>query len=211
MSKLTLYHAAPSRSAIARWMLEEVGEPYDIHLLSLRKGEHRRPEYLAVNPMGKVPALQHGEAVITEVAALCCYLADEFPSAGLSIPIGDPRRGTYLKWLFFAPGCIEPAVLERAFPRATPAPRSTAGFGDFDSVMDVLAQATAAASPWLMGAQFTAADVVVGSQLRWGLMFKLIPERPEFAAYVARLNERPALKRATELDAALQAAEERSS
>jgi glutathione S-transferase len=210
MRKLTLYHALQSRSAIARWMLEELGEPYDIHLLSLKKGENRAPAYLAVNPMGKVPAIRHGDTVVTEVAAICCYLADEFPRAGLNIPVGDARRGTYLKWLFFAPGCIEPAVLEHAFPRKDPPSRSTLGFGDFNAVMDVLAQATAEASPWLLGEQFTAADVAIGAQLRFGLMFKLIPERPEFTAYVARLNERPALKRAMEKDAKLMAEQERN-
>jgi len=210
MPKLTLYHAVPSRAAIARWMLEEVGEPYDIHLLNLRKGDSRAPDYLAVNPMGKVPALRHGETVITEVAAICCYLADEFPKAGLNIPVGDSRRGTYLTWLFFAPSCIEPAILERAFPRKEPPTRSTLGFGDFDTVMDVLAKAAAEAKPYLLGEQFTAADVAIGSQLRFGMTFKLIPERPEFAAYVARLNERPAFKRAQEKDAELQAQQERS-
>jgi glutathione S-transferase len=204
MAKLTLYHALRSRSMIARWMLEEVDEPYDVHLLDLQKGESRTPGYLAVNPMGKVPALRHGDAIITEAAAICCYLADAFPEAGLNVPIGDPRRGRYLTWLFFGPGCIEPAVTERAFPRKEPAPHSTLGFGDFDTVMDVVGQATAAASPYLMGERFTAADVVVGSQLRWGMMFKLIPERPEFAAYVARLNARPALMRAVDKDAKLQ-------
>jgi glutathione S-transferase len=205
MPQLTLYHAAPSRSSIVRWMLEELGEPYDIHVLNLEKGEHRQPPYLALNPMGKVPALRHGDAVITEVAAICCYLADAFPEARLSVPVGDPRRGEYLKWLFFGPSCVEPAVTERAFPRREPAPRSTLGFGDFDTVMDVLAQATGAAAPYLMGDSFTAADVVIGSQLRWGMMFGLIPERPEFAAYVGRLEQRPALKRATEMDAQLRA------
>ena len=116
MAKLTLYHAAPSRSSITRWMLEEIGEPYDIHLLSLTKGENRAPDYLAVNPMGKVPALKHGDVVITEAAAICAYLADEFPRAKLNVPVGDPRRGVYLKWLFFGPSCIEPAIIDRASP-----------------------------------------------------------------------------------------------
>jgi glutathione S-transferase len=205
MRKLTLYHALQSRSAIARWMLEELGEPYDVHLLSLKKGENRAPDYLAVNPMGKVPAIRHGDTVVTEASAICCYLADEYPTARLNIPVGDARRGTYLKWLFFAPSCIEPAVAERAFPRKEPASRSTLGFGDFATVMDVVAGATAEAKPYLLGAQFTAADVAIGSQLRFGTMFKLIPERPEFTAYLARLNERPALKRAMEKDAKLQA------
>jgi glutathione S-transferase len=208
MPEITLYHAVPSRSSIARWMLEEVGEPYDVHLLDLKKGENHQSAYLAVNPMGKVPALRHGDAVVTEAAAICCYLAEAFPQAGLNVPVGDPRRGTYLKWLFFGPGCVEPAVTERAFPRKEQAPRSTLGFGDFDTVMEVLAKAAAAADPYLMGKDFTAADVVIGSQLRWGMMFKLIPERPEFAAYVGRLNERPALRRATEKDAQIKAEQE---
>jgi glutathione S-transferase len=208
MPKLTLYHAAPSRSSIVLWMLEELGEPYDLNLVSFKKGENLRPEYLAVNPMGKVPALKHGDVVVTEAAAICTYLADEFPAARLNIPVGDPRRGIYLKWLFFGPSCFEPAITERAFPRKEAAPRSTLGFGDFDTVMDVLTKAAAAASPYLMGSQFTAADVVIGSGLRWGMAFKLVPERPEFAAYVARLAERPALKRATEKDAQLQREQE---
>src|SRR5438270_10664767 len=117
MPELTLYHAAASRSSIVRWMLEEIGEPYDIHLLSLSKGENRAADYLAVNPMGKVPALKHGDAVITEAAAICTYLADEFPRAKLNVPIGTAYRGVYLKWLFFGPSCIEPAILASAFPR----------------------------------------------------------------------------------------------
>ena len=118
MPTLTLYHASPSRSSIVRWMLEETGEPYDLHLLKLSEGEQLKPDYLAVNPMGKVPALKHGDTVVTEAAAICAYLADAFPQARLNVPIGDPRRGAYLKWLFFGPSCIEPAITDRAFPRA---------------------------------------------------------------------------------------------
>ncbi len=109
---LILYHFAPSRSMIARWMLEEVGQPYALHLLDFGKEEHRRPDYLAINPMGKVPALVHKGAVITEAAAICCYLADAFPDARLNVPVGDPRRGPYLRWLFFGPSCLEPAVID---------------------------------------------------------------------------------------------------
>jgi glutathione S-transferase len=199
MAKITLYHAAPSRSSIVHWMLEELGEPYDVHLLSLKREENRAPDYLAVNPMGKVPAIRHGEAVVTEAAAICTYLADEFPQAQLNVPVGDPRRGPYLKWLFFGPGCLEPAMIDRAFPRQGEAPRGMLGYGDYDTVMDVLAKAVAQ-GPYLLGGQFTAADVIIGSTLRWGMMFKLIPERPEFVAYTARLAQRPALKRATEKD-----------
>jgi len=205
MAKLTLYHAAPSRSSIVRWMLEELGEPYDIHLLSLIKGEQATPDYLAINPMGKVPALKHGDVVVTEAAAICTYLADEFPAAKLNVPIGDPRRGSYFKWLFFGPGCIEPAITDRAFPRKEEPRRGMLGYGDFDTVMNVVAKAVEP-GPYLLGDHFTAADVVVGSTLRWGLMFKLLPERPEFVAYVARLEQRPALQRATEADQKLAAA-----
>jgi glutathione S-transferase len=205
MAKLTLYHAAPSRSSIVRWMLEELGEPYDIHLLSLAKGEQSAPDFLAINPMGKVPTLKHGNVIITEAAAICTYLADEFPHARLNIPVGDPRRGPYLKWLFFSPSCIEPAVTDRAFPRKEEPRRAMLGYGDFDTVMDVVAKAVEP-GPYLMGEQFTAADVIVGSMLRWGVMFNLIPKRPEFEAYVARLEQRPALQRATSFDEKLAAA-----
>jgi glutathione S-transferase len=205
MAQLTLYHAAPSRSSIALWMLEEVGQPYDIHLLSLSKGENRAPEYLAVNPMGKVPALRHGDTVITEAAAICTYLADEFPDAGLNVPVGTPRRGVYLKWLFFGPSCIEPAVTDRVAPRKEEQRRSMLGYGDFDTVMNVVAQAVGK-GPYLMGEQFTAADVVIGSHLRWGTRFKLIPERSEFVDYVGRLADRPAVKSADAKDKELEAA-----
>src|SRR5262249_16267203 len=163
----------------------------------------RTPEYLAVNPMGKVPALKHGDVVITEAAAICAYLADEFPRAKLNVPIGDPRRGVYLKWLFFGPSCIDPPMTDPAFPppqhrplpRQAEARRGMVGYGDFDTVIDVLTKAVTK-GPYLMGEQFTAADVIIGSTLRWGTMFKLLPERPEFAAYIGRLVQRPALQRA---------------
>jgi glutathione S-transferase len=164
MAKLTLYHGSPSRSSIVLWMLEEVGEPYDVHLLSFAKGENRAPDYLAVNPMGKVPALKHGDTVITEVAAICTYLADD-----------------------------------RTAPRKEEARRAMLGYGDFDTTMDVVAAAVAK-GPYLMGEQFTAADVVVGSHIRWGMMFKMIPERPEFTAYAGRLAARPAAQRAEAKD-----------
>ena len=205
MAALTLYHAFPSRSSIVRWMLEEVGEPYDLEILRLAGGEQSEPAYLAVNPMGKVPALKHGDVVITEAAAICTYLADAFPQAKLNVPIGDPRRGVYLKWLFFGPGCLEPAITDKAYPRVQQPRRSTLGYGDYDLVMDVLTAAVAK-GPYLMGEQFTAADVVIGSTLRWGMMFDLLPKRAEFLDYVGRLGERPALKRASELDQKLAAA-----
>jgi len=205
MADLLLYHAAPSRSSIARWMLEEVGEPYDIHLLSLSKGEHRQPAYLAVNPNGKVPALKHKGVVITEAAAICAYLADEFPQKKLAIPVGDPRRGVYFQWLFFGPSCVEPAIQDQAFPRKEGAREGALGYRDLGTVSDILAKAVSKGT-YIMGEQFTAADVIIGSGLRWTMMFKLMPERPEFVDYVGRISQRPALQRATAKDQELAAA-----
>jgi glutathione S-transferase len=199
MADLTLYHSPPSRSSVVLWMLEEIGEPYDIHLIRLKKGENRDPGYLAINPMGKVPALRHHDVVITELAAICAYLADAFPRAGLNIPLDDHRRGPYLKWLFFAPGVLESAVMDRAYPRAAEPPRAALGYGDFETAMDVIASAVTP-GPFLMGDKFTAADVVIGSNLRWGMIFKTIPERKEFVDYVARFAGRPAAKRAQARD-----------
>src|SRR5262252_5332548 len=141
MADITLYHIAPSRSSVALWMLEEIGEPYDIHLLSMKRGTNREPDYLAVNPMGKVPALRHRDIVITERAAICTYLADAFPKADLNVPLDDPQRGPYLKWLFFGPTVLEGAMMDRAFPRAGEVRREALGHGDFDTVMDVVAKA----------------------------------------------------------------------
>lgn len=199
MARLTLYHASPSRSSVTLWMLEELGEPYDIHMLDLAKEENRQAPYLAINPMGKVPALRDGDTVITESAAICTYLADEFPARKLNVPVGTPQRGLYLKWLFFGPSCMEPAVIDRAAPRKEEARRGMLGYGDFDTTMNTVAAAVAK-GPWLMGEQFTAADVVVGAGIRWGMMFKMIPERPEFLGYVQRISARPAAQRAQAKD-----------
>lgn len=198
---LVLYHWPQSRAAIARWMLEEVGVPYTIKTFDITAETHPSPELLAVNPMGKLPVLKHGEMVITEVSAICCYLADRFPEAGLAPAIDDPRRGPYLKWLFFASGCIEPAVIHKTmqWPEGR---RGTLGWGSFDETVKVLVDAIADAKPWLLGEQFTAADVAVGAQIRWGMLFGTLPKHPVLEAYANRLNERPALKRQMELDSA---------
>ena len=193
MSKLKLYHAVPSRAATARWMLEEIGEPYEIELLDLKAGDQRKPEYLALNPMGKVPTLVDGSLIVSEVSAICCYLADAYPKAGLAPAIGDARRGAYLKWLFFGPSCVEPAITDKAMQRE-PVPRSTAGWADYDTVVETLRGAVAK-GPYLLGEEFTAADVVIGSGISWGMTFKLLPELPEFMTYSQRLSERPALQR----------------
>jgi len=204
MADLTLYHAAPSRSSIVLWMLEELGVPYDIKLIKLSAGDNLKPDYLAINPMGKVPALRHGDAVMTEVAAICAYLADEFPDKKLNIPTGTPLRGLYLKWLFFGPSVFEPAMTDRAFPRKEGAKASSLGWRDFDQVLDIVAKGIGQ-GPWLMGEQFTAADMVIGANIRWGMIFKMVPERPEFTPYAARIAARPAAQRAEAKDKELAA------
>ncbi len=190
---LVFFHAIPSRALTVHWMLEEIGCPYRTHLLDLAKGEHRAPAYLAVNPMGKVPAIVHKGVAITESAAICAYLADEFPHAGLAVPIGTPLRGVYLKWLFFAPGCFEPAVTDRAFQRE-PVPRTASGYGEFDLVMTVLGDAVSR-SPYLLGDRFTAADLVMGANLAWAMFIKAVPEEPPLVAYRDRIAARPAFRK----------------
>jgi glutathione S-transferase len=199
MAQLTLYHASPSRSSIVLWMLEEVGQPYDIKLIKLSAGDNLKPDYLAINPMGKVPALKHGDVVITEVAAICAYLADEFPGKKLNVPVGTPRRGEYLKWLFFGPSVFEPAMTDRAFPRKEDPRAAALGWRNFDTVLDIVSKALSK-GPFLMGEQFTAADIVIGSGLRYGMMFKLVPERKEFLDYAARIAARPSAQRAEAKD-----------
>lgn len=199
MAQFTLYHASPSRSSIVMWMLEEVGQLYDMKLIKLSAGDSLKPDFLAINPMGKVPALKHGDVVITEVAAICAYLADEFPDKKLNVPVGTPRRGEYFKWLFFGPSVIEPAMTDRAFPRKEDPRAAALGWRDFDTVLDIVRKAVVK-GPFLMGEQFTAADIVIGSGLRYGIMFKLVPERKEFQDYVARIAARPAAQRAEAKD-----------
>lgn len=199
---ITLYTIVPSRGSIVHWMLEELGQPYSMKVLDGKKEENRQSGYLRINPLGKVPALDHDGVIITEVSAICCYLADRYPQAKLSMPIDDPRRGPYLKWLFFGPSVLEPHALERALKREPP-PRGMAGWGDFDLVMDHVAKSVSQ-SEYLFGSDFSAADVVVGSQLRWGMQFGMFPRRDEFASYVARLERRPALAKVIAAEAKMQ-------
>ena len=202
-AKLKLYHAARTRAAMALWMLEELNEPFSIELLTLQKGDQRKPEYLAINPMGKVPTLVDGDTIVSEVSAICCYLADAYPKAGLAPAVHDPLRGPYLKWLFYSPSCIEPVMIDKALSRSA-APRTTSGWADYETVISVVRDAVAKASPYLLGERFTAADIVIGSALRWGIQFKLLPELPEFIAYVDLLNQRPALQRQLAYDASIE-------
>ena len=199
-NEISFYTNPMSRGQIARWMLEEVGEPYDMIILDYDSGM-KSADYLAINPMGKVPAIVHAGKVVTECAAICAYLADAFPAAGLAPPTGN--RADYYRWLFFAAGPVEAAVTNKALGFILPEGRERmAGYGTFDHAIDALEQA-ASGPAWICGDQFTAADVYVGSQIDWGLSFGTIASRPSFEAYAARLRERPAYRRQKELDNAL--------
>jgi len=197
---IAFYHNPMSRGQIARWMLEEVGQPYDLHVLDYA-GAMKRADYLDINPMGKVPAIIHDGKVVTECAAICAYLADAFPEAGLAPP--PQARADYYRWLFFAAGPVEAAVTNRALGFDVPEGRERmAGYGTFDLAVATLEKAVSGPA-WICGDQFTAADVYVGSQVDWGLTFKSIPASPTLEAYAARIRERPAYQRQKALDTAL--------
>ena len=196
--KIVLHHGAPSRSATILFMLEELGAPYELRLLDLQAGDQLKPAFLAINPMGKVPTIEHTGAVITEVGAICTYLADAFPAAGLAPPVGDPLRGLYLRWMFFQGNCLEPAMIDHALKRE-PGKRGMMPYADYETTVGTLEKAIEK-GPWFLGARYSAADVYVGSALAWGLQFKLLPERDIFKRYVARLAERPARDRVIAID-----------
>lgn len=198
-----LHHAPMTRGNIAFWMLEEMGIPYRLNLMSLERGDQKQPAYLAVNPMGKVPALEHKGVVVTEVAAVCAYLADAFPAANLAPQIDDPRRGTYYRWMFFAPGALEAAAFDRMTSRGNPLPRAS-GYGDYDITVETVAQAVAK-GPYVLGEQFSTADIILGSHVIWGMMMKALPERTEFTTYAQRLQARPAWQRTLAKNQALYA------
>ncbi len=204
--ELTLYTNPQSRGRIARWMLEEVGEPYRVEVLDYAT-TMKAPAYLAINPMGKVPALRHGDAVVTETAAICAYLADAFPQAGLAPPPGDKMRAPYYRWLFFAAGPAEAAASNKALGFVVPPERERMmGYGRTELVLDVLESAVSH-SEYLAGNTFTAADLYVGSHIGFGLMFGTIEKRPAFERYFQRLSARPAWRKAMELDDALAASQ----
>ena len=201
---LVHYHAPNTRSFTIRWLFEELGSPpHELRVLNMKKAEHKAPAFLALNPMGKVPTLVHGGTVVTEAAAIALYLADLFPEPGLAPKIGDLSRGTYLRWIVFNQAAVEPAIGDYAMKREQ-GPEAMLPYGTYETTINTLAGALAN-GPYILGDKFSAADVVVGSGVRWMLMFKLLPERSEFTSYAARLAARPALQRAVAADAALAA------
>ncbi|MCY1289273.1 Glutathione S-transferase GST-6.0 [compost metagenome] len=201
--QVTLYHCPYTRSTGALTLLEELGADYQLHVMNMKAGEQRKPEFLAINPMGKVPTLTHGDAVVTEQVSVYLYLADLYPEAKLAPPLGDPLRGPYLRWMVFYGSCFEPAVVDRVQKRA-PIPEARSPYGDFDSVMRTLI-GQLQKGPWLLGEQFTAADVLWGGALNWTTQFGLIPEVPAIKEYIARFIQRPAYQSALAKDAELAA------
>lgn len=198
---VVLHHAPQTRSAGTLTLLEELGADYELHVLNLKAGEQRQPAYLAINPMGKVPALSHQGTLITEQGAIYIYLGDLYADKGLAPQMGDPLRGAYLRWLVFYGSSFEPAVVDRAMKRE-PAPPSTSPYGDFDTMFKTLTDQLAK-GPYLLGDRFSAADVLWGTALRWTTQFGLVPATPVIQAYIERVTSRPASVRAAAIDAEL--------
>lgn len=196
---MKLYWAPQSRAFRTLWMMEEAGLPYELVLIDIRSGAQDDPAFRRINPMGKVPALTDGTATLAESAAICAYVADLVPDARLAPAIGDPRRGRYLHWLFFSAACMEPSFVQKMTGIALP--KSSAGWGSFDLAMEVVDQAVTP-GPWLLGEQFTAADVMLGTDLWYGInLLKVVTPTPAMTAYVARCTARPAFLQAEEIEA----------
>lgn len=198
---ITLFHSPQTRSSGALALLEELHAPYQLHALNMKAGEQRKSDYLAVNPMGKVPAILHGDVLVTEQVAIGLYLADLFPNAGITPAIGDALRGPYLRWYVFYAASFEPAMMDRALKRE-PGPTTMVPYGDTDTVVTVLTEQLSK-GPWLLGDRFTAPDVLWGTALTWMTGFGLVKAVPPIKAYIDRWNARPSVKRVADIDAKL--------
>jgi glutathione S-transferase len=207
--ELVFYHNPMSRARVVHWMLEEVGAPYRIALLNLQKGEQKQPAFVSLNPMGKLPTITHRGAVITETGAICTYLADAFPQAGLAPKLDEPARGSYLRWMFFGAACVDAALIDRMLSRPGTERTMALGYGRYEDVIQTLEQAITP-GPYLLQQRFSAADIYIGSQIGFGLMTKSLEPRPAFTRYVDQLTQRPAYQRfqrqSEQLVAQLQAA-----
>jgi glutathione S-transferase len=201
---VTLFHSPNTRSSGVLILLEALGAEYDLHVLNMKANEHRGAEYLAINPMGKVPALKHGDTLITEQVAIFLYLADLYVDAGLAPQMGDPLRGAYLRWMVFYGSSFEPAIVDRAQKRE-PAPPTMSPYGDYDTMLKTLTDQLSN-GPYLLGNKFTAADVLWGTALTWTTMFQLVPELPVIKDYIERLNAHPSVTKVRVKDAELAAA-----
>lgn len=196
MADIIFFHNPRSRAVMVHWMLEEVGADYDIRLIDFEKGDNRSPEFLAINPMGKVPAILVGGTVITETPAILAWLADAYPAAGLAPAVGTPERGTWYRWLFFGGSCFEPALVEQMFNRPRPERPGALGWGSYEAVLSTLEKALDP-GPWLLGDRFSAADVYIASEIVWAITFAApgLADNPIFAAYADRARARPAFQR----------------
>ena len=196
--RITLYYAPQTRATGTRVLLEELGAPYDLHVLNMKAGEQRQPAYLAINPLGKVPAIRHGEALVTEQVAIYIYLADLFPQAGLTPALDDVRRGPYLRWIAYYGSSFEPAVIDR-FMKREPGPATQSPYSDYDSMLGVL-ESQLSKGPYLLGERMTAADILWGIALGWTTMFGVVPKKDVFVRYSERITSRPASQRITAAD-----------
>ncbi|WGS21563.1 MULTISPECIES: glutathione S-transferase family protein [unclassified Bradyrhizobium] len=196
--RITLYYSPQTRATGARVLLEELGAPYDLHVLNMKAGEQRQSAYLAVNPLGKVPAIRHGGALVTEQVAIFIYLADLFPQAGLTPALNDPRRGPYLRWIAYYGSSFEPALIDK-FMKREPAPVSQSPYADYDTMLGAL-ESQLAKGPYLFGEEITAADILWGIAFSWTMMFGLVPQKDVFVRYAERITARPAFQLISKAD-----------
>lgn len=196
--RVTLFYSPQTRATGARVLLEELGAPYDLHVLNMKAGEQRNDAYLAINPLGKVPAIRHGDALVTEQVAIFIYLADLFPQAGLTTALHDPRRGPYLRWIAYYGSSFEPAVIDH-FMKRTPAPITQSPYADYDTMLGAL-ESQLAKGPYLLGEQITAADILWGMAFNWTMMFGIVPKRDVFVRYAERIAARPAFQLISKAD-----------
>jgi glutathione S-transferase len=198
---VTLFHCPQTRSSGVLTLLEELGADYELHVMNMKKGEQREAAYLAINPMGKVPAIRHNDALVTEQVAVYTYLADMYPEAGITPPIGDALRGPYLRWMAFYGSSFEPAFVDKAMKRE-PGAASMSPYGTLDDVWKAVT-GQLAKGDYMLGDKFTAVDVLWGAALNWMTMFGIAPETPVVRAYIDRIKARPAVARAGKIDADL--------
>lgn len=203
LDRITLYYSPQSRATGSRILLEELGAPYDLHILNMKADEQRGPAYLAINPLGKVPAIRRGDALVTEQVAIYIYLADLFPEAGLAPALDDPRRGPYLRWIAYYGSSFEPALIDK-FLKRDAAPPQQLSYSDHETMLSTL-EAQLASGPYLFGEQITAADILWGVALHWTMQFGLVPQSDVFVRYCERITSRPAFRRISADDDAMAA------
>lgn len=201
--RITLHYMPQTRAAGTRIILEELGAPYDLHVMNMKAGENREAAYLAINPLGKVPAIEHRGKLVTEQIAIAIYLGDLFPQAGLTPALDDPDRGPYLRWLVYYAACFEPALMDK-FRNVDPGPITQSVYGTYDLMLDTL-EGALSNGPYILGDRLSLADIQWGVALRWTMMFGIVPERPRFVEYRDRIIDRPSFKMVWDEDARMAA------